>query len=174
MALAADRATGFAPVARRDARVLVLGSLPGLRSIAVHEYYAHPQNAFWPIMGELLGARGSYEERCAALLKSGIALWDVLASSVRPGSLDASIETESAEINDFARFFSRHGDIELICFNGQKAAQMFARAVLPGLAGSGFRTQTLPSTSPAYAAMTYDRKLLQWRNALGHYDWRSQ
>lgn len=97
------RSLGFPPVARRDARILILGSLPGQRSIAAREYYAHPQNGFWKIMAELVGASGSYEQRCAALLKSHIALWDVLGSSLRPGSLDADIQLATAEVNEIGR-----------------------------------------------------------------------
>ena len=77
---------GFPPVARSDAIVLVLGSLPSSRSIAEQQYYAHPRNAFWPIMKSILGVDGSYEERCGQLIAHRIALWDVLASSVRPCS----------------------------------------------------------------------------------------
>src|SRR5210317_1751806 len=91
---------GFAPVARGDARVLVLGSLPGARSIAEQQYYAHPQNAFWPIMRELFMIDGDYAARCDQLRENGIALWDVLRSSVRPGSMDADIQLGSAVAND--------------------------------------------------------------------------
>lgn len=161
------RSLGFPPVARRDARILILGSLPGQRSIAAGEYYAHPQNGFWKIMAELVGASGSYEQRCAALLKSHIALWDVLGSSLRPGSLDADIQLATAEVNDFATFLEQHTSIRRILFNGQKAAQIFTRRVLPRLVHQEVDRLTMPSTSPAHAAMSYADKLLAWRAAIG-------
>ena len=93
------RSDGFPPIARADATILILGSLPGQRSIDAGQYYAHPQNVFWKIMCSLYGIDGNYEERCAQLIEHRIALWDVLASSVRPGSLDASIQTATATAN---------------------------------------------------------------------------
>jgi hypoxanthine-DNA glycosylase len=157
-------AHGFAPVARADARVLILGSLPSQRSIARQQYYGHPQNAFWRIMGELVGATGSYAERCAALVDHRIALWDVLEASVRPGSMDADIDLGEAQVNDFILFFDSHTDIRRVCFNGQKAAQMFERFA-PGVAGSR-ETVILPSTSPAFASMRFEEKLRRWRAAV--------
>jgi TDG/mug DNA glycosylase family protein len=154
----------FAPVARGDARILILGSLPGQRSLQAVQYYAHPQNAFWRIMRDLVGADGTYEQRCATLVENGIALWDVLAESTRPGSMDADIEMDTAKANDFSAFFLRHPDIERLCFNGQKAAQMYSRFVDD--AGRRLQQDTLPSTSPAYAAMAYPQKLARWRSAI--------
>lgn len=151
-------------MARADARLLILGSLPSRRSIAEQEYYGHPQNAFWRIMGELIGAAGSYAERCAALVDHRIALWDVLEASVRPGSMDADIDLGSAQVNDFDSFFKAHADVRRVCFNGQKAAQMFQRFA-PGAAGSR-DTVILPSTSPAFASMGFAEKLERWRAAL--------
>lgn len=154
----------FAPISRRDARILILGSLPGQRSLQAVEYYAHPQNSFWRIMRDLVGADGTYEQRCATLVKNGIALWDVLAESARPGSMDANIKLDTAKANDFDAFFLRHPDIERICFNGKKAAQMYSRFVDDD--GSPLQQDTLPSTSPAYAAMAYPQKLARWRSAI--------
>jgi hypoxanthine-DNA glycosylase len=155
---------GFAPVARADARILVLGSLPSQRSIAEQQYYAHPQNAFWRIMGEMIGATGSYPDRCAALLGRRIALWDVLKASVRPGSMDADINLDSAQVNDFNWFFEAHTGIRRICFNGRKAAQMFER--FAGAQAGARDLISLPSTSPAYASMRFEDKLARWREAL--------
>lgn len=162
----ARRAKGFAPLARADARVLILGSLPGQRSIAAQQYYAHPQNAFWKIMAELLGAVGSYAQRCEVLLQSRIALWDVLANSLRRGSLDADIRLASAKTNDLEKFLAAHAAIECILFNGQKAAQVFRQRVLPGLIHTDYQFLIMPSTSPAYAALGYEDKLGSWRAAL--------
>jgi len=161
-----ERSSGFAPLARENARVLILGSLPSQRSITDNQYYAHPQNAFWRIMAELVGASGSYGDRRVALQKEGIALWDVLASSVRPGSLDADIRVSTAEVNDFERFFAEHDAIERICFNGQTAAKIFSDRVPQDVVDSRVQLITLPSTSPAHAAMHFDEKLEQWRIGL--------
>jgi hypoxanthine-DNA glycosylase len=100
------------------------------------------------------------------LLDHGIALWDVLAGSVRPGSMDADIDLETAEVNDFAGFFSRHSNIERVCFNGKKAAQMFQRFVVPDAMVKPVQFETLPSTSPAYASMPFAEKLAIWRRAV--------
>jgi hypoxanthine-DNA glycosylase len=159
------RAEGFPPIARADARVLILGSLPGQRSIDEQQYYAHPQNAFWSIMCELFGVDGDYEARCARLVDRGIALWDVLHSSVRPGSMDADIRMDGAAANDFGNFFQRHPEIGLIVFNGRKAEQLFSRFVAADVA-AGIRRTGLPSTSPAYASLPYSGKLAAWREAL--------
>lgn len=157
---------GFAPLARRDARVLILGSLPGQRSLRARQYYAHPHNAFWRIMSDLIGAAGSYEQRCSTMSAHHIALWDVLAQSVRCGSLDADIRMNTAEANDFRGFLAEHRDIGLICFNGQKAAQLFQRLVTANGVEIPGELVTLPSTSPAYASMPYDQKLELWRTAI--------
>lgn len=156
---------GFPPVESPGARVLILGSLPGQASIDAQQYYAHPRNAFWPIMRELAGASGSYESRCASLMDSGIALWDVLQSSVRPGSLDASIRPGTAVANDFDVFFERQGAIRLVAFNGRKAEELFRRFVQP-VGSDEYRFASLPSTSPAHAAMSLEHKLAAWRGIL--------
>lgn len=159
------KSEGFPPVAREDARVLVLGSLPSQRSLAHQEYYAHPQNAFWPIMHEIFGISGSYAERCAGLTTNNVALWDVLQASVRRGSLDADIRLETAAANDFASFLGRHPDIEQIVFNGRKAEQLFHRLV-PADCIRHLKLFGLPSTSPTYAAMPFTGKLSAWKAGL--------
>jgi double-stranded uracil-DNA glycosylase len=157
---------GFAPIADQQAKILILGSLPGRRSLQEQQYYAHPRNSFWRIMQALIAAEGSYEQRCTILLKNRIALWDVLKESVRPGSMDADIKTETAACNNFVEFFSTHSKLELVCFNGQKAAQLFRSIVDVGADTVPIRFETLPSTSPAYAAMRYEQKLALWRRAI--------
>ena len=158
--------TGFPPVARPDARILILGSLPGERSIREQQYYAHPQNAFWRIMAAIYGIEGEYDARTAQLCEQRIALWDVCHSSVRPGSMDADIRTDTVRVNDFAAFFAGHENIGLIAFNGRKAEQLFTRLVDPLSIESCIERASLPSTSPAYAAMTFPDKLAAWREAL--------
>ncbi len=160
------RSEGFSPIARADATVLILGSLPGQRSIDAGEYYAHPQNAFWKIMRSLYAVDGNYEERCAALLEHRIALWDVLSSSIRPGSLDASIRTETATANDFCYYDTAHPEIHLIAFNGQKAQQLFRKFVHLDDVQQNVAAKALPSSSPAHAAMSWADKAGAWKTAL--------
>jgi hypoxanthine-DNA glycosylase len=162
--------TCFPPIADTHARILVLGSLPGQVSLQQQQYYAHPHNAFWKIMGHLFGAglELPYAERAQRLMQNRIALWDVCAAAQRPGSLDAAIVHASVVPNDIAAFIKSHPDIGLIGFNGGKAADLYRRLVLPGLPASvaAIRTATLPSTSPAHAAMTFDDKLARWAAVL--------
>jgi double-stranded uracil-DNA glycosylase len=161
----AARVRSFAPIAGRGARILILGSMPGVASLLAKQYYAHSQNNFWPIMGELLGFDPSapYLRREQALRTAHIAVWDVLRSCVREGSLDARIEAEIA--NDFDAFFRTHRGITHVFFNGAKAEASFKRAVLPEMK-VGLRFSRLPSTSPAHASLPYRRKLAAWRAIL--------
>jgi hypoxanthine-DNA glycosylase len=160
----------FPPIADAHVRVLILGSLPGQVSLQRQQYYALPQNAFWKIMGRLFGAGPEllYEERVQRLVQNGIALWDVCAAAQRPGSLDASIVHSSVVPNDLASFIESHPGVGLICFNGGKAAELYRRLVLPGLPATvrAIRYETLPSTSPAHAAMSFEEKLMRWAAAL--------
>jgi hypoxanthine-DNA glycosylase len=159
--------SGFPPIAAAGARVLVLGSMPSVASLARGEYYAHPQNAFWPIMGRLFGAGPTlpYAERKAVLIAAGVAVWDVLEACRRAGSLDTSIERDSEQVNDFATFFRKHRQIGTIFFNGQKAETAFRRHALAQLAvlERNFRYERLPSTSPAHAGRTFAAKLTAWQ-----------
>ncbi|TAJ78126.1 MAG: DNA-deoxyinosine glycosylase [Gallionellaceae bacterium] len=162
-----SRLHSFPPVADTCATVLILGSMPGKESLRQNLYYGHPHNAFWKIMGELVGAHPGlpYAQRLAILKSSGIALWDVLASCEREGSLDADIRAETA--NDFAAFFARHPHITKVCFNGSKAEQSFRKFVLDRQALPPLKFQRLPSTSPAHAGMRHEEKLKVWRQAIG-------
>ena len=158
---------GFAPVSAADARVLVLGSLPGVASLQQAQYYAQPRNAFWRIMGELFGASPQlpYAIRLQRLIDARVALWDVVAAAQRPGSLDSSIRRASVQVNDFAAFFAAHPCIERICFNGRTAAELFERRVRPQLDAAPPGV-VLPSTSPAHAGMSWEEKLRRWRAEL--------
>jgi hypoxanthine-DNA glycosylase len=156
----------FPPIVRRDAETLVLGSLPGRRSLELQQYYAHPHNAFWKLIGAIFDAEGPlpYERRVRILTRNRIALWDVLAAAERPGSLDSSIVHRTAQVNDFAGFFRAHPHVRRVFFNGRKAEEIYRRFVLPEL-GPGFadmRYECLPSTSPAHAGMTFAKKLGRW------------
>jgi hypoxanthine-DNA glycosylase len=163
------KSTGFAAVESADARVLILGTLPSVKSLEQGEYYAHPRNCFWWIMGELVGALPelAYELRLARLRSSGIALWDVCKAAERAGSSDAKIQMASIEANDFRSFLGHHPQIELICFNGQPAEKLFRAKALPLLHGTRpIPQRVLDSTSPANARFTREEKLLRWRDCL--------
>jgi TDG/mug DNA glycosylase family protein len=159
--------TGLPPVVDAATRVLVLGSMPGALSLRVEQYYAHPRNAFWRIMSDVvhLDSDAAYSVRLGQLQRAGIGLWDVLRLCDRPGSLDSAIVRESMEVNDFGPMFDAHPGIVRVCFNGAKAAQVFARLVAPALE-SAVQFHKLPSTSPANAAIPYDAKLQAWRAAM--------
>ena len=157
----------FAPVARRDATTLILGSLPGRRSLEMRQYYAHPHNAFWKLIAAIFECEGDlpYTRRVRILTSHRIALWDVLAAARRPGSLDSSIEHASVQVNDFEEFFRAHPRIRRVFFNGRKAEEMYRRFALPrlGPGHSEIRRECLPSTSPAHAGMPFAKKLEQWK-----------
>lgn len=157
---------GLAPVFRADARVLVLGTLPGELSLARQQYYAHPRNSFWRIVAEVFGAGPglAYEEGVQLLIERRIALWDVCARARRPGSLDTSIT--AAVPNAFADFFQLAPEIVRICFNGAKAQGLYDRLVMPMQTPMSVTYLGLPSTSPANAATAYDIKLSKWAAAL--------
>jgi hypoxanthine-DNA glycosylase len=158
---------GFPPILGANASVLILGSLPSRKSIERNQYYGHPRNAFWPVMGALFGAAPAlpYETRVQILTDCRVAVWDVLAASIRPGSMDASIDADSATPNDFAALFAARPGIRAVFFNGQAAAKLFARLVAPTLENGSNRRkyQALPSTSPAHAAMRIEQKIEAWR-----------
>jgi TDG/mug DNA glycosylase family protein len=160
---------GFPAVARRDARVLVLGTFPSVESLNKQQYYANKRNSFWKIMGELVGAFPTlpYDKRIKLLEENGIALWDVCAAAQRAESLDSNIESHVA--NDFVSFFKEHADIKLVCFNGQSAEKLFRQYVKHHMPENILLVPfvDLPSTSPAHASMRFDVKLSRWRNAFG-------
>lgn len=174
--------------ADRDARVLILGSMPGVESLRQQQYYAHPRNLFWELMGELFGAGRDlrYEERLDILRRNRIALWDVAHTCRRKGSLDSNM----VEVvpNDFSKLFVEAPQIHTVFFNGQKAAALFKKLVLPTLqtavaevhslgmrCGQGprpteeephspaLRLITLPSTSPANASVPLEKKKTAWK-----------
>jgi len=159
------RIVAFPPLACPDASVLVLGTMPSVASLDARQYYAHPRNAFWPIMGELLefDATAPYRERCHALTAGGVALWDVLASCEREGSLDSAIRAEVP--NDIGTFLAAHPKIRAILFNGQPASRLW-RKHCRILDVTRFESHTLPSTSPAHAGKNYAEKLQEWRSCV--------
>ncbi|MHB8835593.1 MAG: DNA-deoxyinosine glycosylase [Candidatus Methylomirabilia bacterium] len=162
------RVRSFAPVADRDATRLILGSMPGVASLRAGQYYAHPRNLFWRILGELLGLDPGmpYADRVGVLAGAGIGLWDVLKSCTRAGSLDSSIENNSIEANGLATFFARHPRVRRVYFNGATAERYYRRLVLPGLPALPLEYLRLPSTSPAHAALSCRQKLEAWRQVI--------
>lgn len=142
--------------------------MPGRDSLAAGQYYAHPRNLFWQIMAAMLGfgPQTAYRGRLKALREARIALWDVMHSCRRAGSLDASIEPDTIEANDFPSFFRSHKGIGRVFFNGATAEATYVRHVMPSVAPLGLRYRRLPSTSPAHAALSYAQKLAAWRVVL--------
>lgn len=162
------RIASFAPAALPSAKILILGSIPGVASLNANQYYAHPRNAFWKIMGELIGfdVRTPYPERIDALKNADIALWDVLHSCQRKGSLDTAIESDSITANDLDAFLDIHSSIKLLCFNGATAERCFRQHVKLKAEHAAIAQIRLPSTSPAHAALSFGQKLSAWRSAL--------
>jgi TDG/mug DNA glycosylase family protein len=161
------RVQSFPPVLCSEPKVLVLGSMPGRRSLEMHQYYAHPRNKFWQIMGTLCNSRPEipYSERIAALQNRRIALWDVLQACDRDGSLDSNIRQESEIANDLPGLLTDYPTILAIGFNGAKAGMAFRRLVQPFLNAQiieRLELFPLPSTSPANAAIPYEEKVKQW------------
>jgi hypoxanthine-DNA glycosylase len=163
--------SSFPPQIGAGCRVLVLGTAPSVRSLAMRQSYAHPQNLFWPLMGELFdaGPELPYAERIARLHAHGVGIWDVLKECERPGSLDSSIVKASEVPNDIPALLAEHVTIHAIALNGGKAQQAFRRHVLPRLdAGTVARVSLLdlPSTSPANASISRADKRVRWQGML--------
>lgn len=157
-----QRLFGLPPLLSPDCTLLVLGSFPSAASLSAQQYYAHPQNRFWPIMSACLGVDLMplpYPARIRAVNAAGIGIWDVYGSCARAGSLDSAIRNPA--FNDFAQLRRAAPGLRHACFNGAAAAKAVRH-----LAALGFATDCLPSTSPANASQTFDFKLAQWRTAL--------
>ena len=159
----------FPPLLGEKPTILILGSMPSVQSLKHQHYYAHPRNAFWPIMAKLFNFSTTlpYSERCSILAQHHIAVWDVLRACQRKGSLDSNIDKASIVFNDFNKFLQRYPSINRLYFNGAKAESLFNQAA-PSLTDQfiAIPTQRLPSTSPAHAAMSFEQKLIVWRQAL--------
>jgi hypoxanthine-DNA glycosylase len=157
----------LAPLARGKEVVLILGSFPGRLSLEKKQYYAHPRNSFWPIMADLFGfdPRLSYQRRVALLTQHKVAVWDVLGSCARKGSLDSSIKESTMVINDFGTFFENNPGIRTICFNGALAERQFVKNVLvkPQIHVRLMSLHRLPSTSPAMAVLNFEQKREVWK-----------
>ncbi len=159
------RLCGLPPIVSSNTRLLVLGSFPGAASLAQRQYYAHPQNKFWPILQAIWpsspcpSCASSYEMRSKWLLDRGLGVWDVYASCERKGSLDTAIR--HAQVNDFASLLQRCPQLRAIAHNGgesYKHAKYTATLGLP--------VYPLPSSSPANASWSFERKLAAWRDVV--------
>jgi len=155
------------PVYDERARVLILGSMPGSASLQAGEYYAHPRNQFWDIMGTLVGAKREllYSKRLAVLCRNRIALWDVISSCERSGSLDAAIVARSVHVHSLRDLRSACPKLTAIYFNGRAAETYFFRHVHAAQPAeyTGIKLTALPSTSPANASLSLNEKIEQWR-----------
>lgn len=160
-----DLARSFKPVINDSAKILILGSMPGVKSLEEQQYYAHPQNAFWRIMATLFkfDVHASYPERLEILQSNDVALWDVLHSCKREGSLDSNIQLETQVANDFKSLFQTYPTIRYVFFNGGKAESYFKRNIASSLTEYLLSYQRLPSTSPAHATLSFAEKLEAWR-----------
>lgn len=158
---AAPTLAGLPPVIARGTRLVVLGSFPGVASLAAGQYYAHPRNHFWPILGAIWGLdlrALPYRERLAEVRRRGLGIWDVYAQCRREGSLDSAIE--AAVPNDLASLRRRAPHLRAVGHNGGESARAMAVTRALGLA-----VLRLPSTSPANASWSFERKLAAWRAA---------
>jgi len=167
----------FNAVCRSDAKILILGTMPGIASLSENAYYAHPRNAFWPIIiawktQEAASYESvqhySYKARLQLLKQAGIALWDVLSECERQGSLDSAIQKDTAEPNDFSQFFSQYSSIQRVLFNGKTAEHLYLKRVLntQKVALPRQAYYCLPSTSPAMASLNLNQKANRWHQAL--------
>ncbi len=156
----------FPAAAPKNIRVLILGSFPGKLSLQKKQYYAHPRNVFWQIMGEVFNfdCKIDYQKRITIINGHRIGIWDVMQSCRRLGSLDSKIETATIVPNDFTSFFDCHPEVRLIAFNGSKAETEFKKRVFPKLGDlkTGLEMIRMPSTSPAMATMNYQEKYKVW------------
>lgn len=160
----------FSPIIDSFARTLILGTMPGAESLQANQYYANRRNAFWRIMGGVLGFSENitYNEKVEALMSNKVALWDVMHSCERSGSLDANIKQATIELNDFVSLFQNYRNIVTILFNGAKAEQEYMKLAFPKLSveAKEIKILRLPSTSPAMASISFDEKLKLWSKAI--------
>ena len=160
-----QKISSFPPIIDKESKILILGSIPGVKSLEMQQYYAHPQNKFWKIIFELFNEKFTkdYDERIKILEKHHIALWDVIDTCERKGSLDSEIRNEEA--NKIEELLQNFPNIKAIFCNGQKSHKNLQKIL-----GKKFRLPiiVLPSTSPAYAGLKYEEKLLSWQEIQNH------
>jgi TDG/mug DNA glycosylase family protein len=159
---------GIAPIVSKNCRILLLGSMPSESSLSKQEYYGHPQNSFWSIMQTFthVASKSPYPERVQSLHNAGIGVWDVIASCVRPGSLDSRISAASISVNPLIELILHHPELQLIGLNGGKAFELFQRHFIKtNLLPSAIKYAKLPSTSPAHT-MLKQEKVVLWQQHL--------
>jgi len=170
-----DVSSCFAPLLGTRLNLLVLGTMPGQKSLQLQQYYAHPRNALWPILCAMVRRNKpsysihqtlDYDERCKLVTDAGIGLWDVLASCQRPGSLDGQIIRNTEVPNALPELISQHPELTTIAFNGRMAETLFKRHIQARLPSSIIRIVSLPSTSPAMASLSLEKKYQRWSEAL--------
>ena len=160
-----ERLTGLPPIVSSNTRLLILGSFPGAASLAKQQYYGHPQNQFWRILQAIWPSSaggvsaGSYEKRSEWLLERGLGVWDVYASCERQGSLDTAIR--NPQVNDFAALLQRCPHLTSVAHNGGESFRHAKHTAALGLV-----VYKLPSTSPAHASWSFERKLSAWREVM--------
>ena len=167
--IASSPINSFPPVIGENPHTLILGSIPGKASLEAQQYYAWPQNAFWPIMAELYGFDVSleYSLRLHELASCGILLWDVLKQCERSSSLDSAIVPLTEIPNDIPQLLRAQPTIHRLCFNGGKAWSSFRRHLLAKIRHpEHYRFHPLPSTSPAHARMNFAQKCAAWKQVL--------
>lgn len=162
---------GLAPLYQPNAKILILGSMPGQASLHCQQYYGHPRNQFWPMLQQLFAIDVSldYPGRCQQALQAQVALWDVIGHCQRAGSLDSAIVGSSIRFNPLIEFCQQLPDLQQIWLNGGKAAQSFRqyqRQRAKPWPDRQISVHQLPSTSPAHASLTFDQKLQLWRQTL--------
>lgn len=159
---------GFNIVISQDSEILILGSMPGTKSLDAAEYYAHPRNAFWGIIEHVFNIERSldYTKRTEMLLMKKVALWDVIHACERKGSLDSNINNNSVVYNDLISVFENYKRIKKVLLNGKTAANKFQKYCKENSFEKKFDVFVLPSTSPAHAALRFEDKLKAWKKAL--------
>jgi len=157
----------FLAASSSQARILLLGTMPGAASLYQNQYYGHPQNKFWKFMELIFGISRSlpYTQRTKLLTQKGIVLWDVIHQCSRKGSLDSAIKDDSIKLNNFPYLFQQYPQLEAIFFNGQNAANYYKKLVLPNINQnySDLPRLILPSTSPANARTPWQDQLEKWK-----------
>jgi len=171
----ANISESFAPLVGKRMHTLVLGTMPGQKSLLLQQYYAHQRNALWPILCAIatddvpdytVHQSLSYQQRCELITSAGFALWDVLARCERPGSLDGNIVRQSEIPNAIPQLITAHPELRIIACNGRTAEALFKRHILPQLHEPIPLVVSLPSTSPAMASLSLHAKHERWRSAL--------
>ena len=161
-----EKSEGLLPIEKEDSEILVLGTLPGKKSLELGEYYSNPSNKFWDILSEIYKKPipTSYKEKIEWLHKQKLALWDILKAAIRNGSLDNNIQ--HPEANDIIGFISAHPHLRMIVFNGSKSQEYFNNYIGNTSIPIGIKLLTLPSTSSANTHLTFNEKVKQWSKIL--------